>query len=93
MEVKASNCTSCGAIHDAANVVNMHGEIPRTRRFSVGDNVMPKPGDFSVCIKCGHVMGWADDGTLRDLTVVEVYKIAGDPRLIAIQRARSKVRK
>ena len=32
--------------------------------------------------------GFAEDMRLRNLTDAEMYEIAGDPRLIAVQRAR-----
>jgi hypothetical protein len=48
----------------------------------------PSPGDFTVCIYCGHIMAFADDLTLRELTGDEMHAIAGDPRIIRIQKAR-----
>lgn len=51
----------------------------------------PHPGNISVCIYCGHLMAFADDMTLRDLTDEEMHEIAGDPMIIAVQRARAKV--
>ena len=35
-------------------------------------------------------MAFAEDMRLRNLTDAEMYEIAGDPRLIAVQRARKK---
>jgi hypothetical protein len=55
--------------------------------------VMPSSGDFTVCIRCGHVMCFAEDLTLRDPTGAELVTIAGDWRLLAIQAARGKVMK
>lgn len=43
---------------------------------------------FTVCIVCGHVMGFNADGTIRPLTDAEMVQIAGDRRMLAIQRAR-----
>jgi hypothetical protein len=51
----------------------------------------PVPGCFTICLECGHLMAFAEDLTLRDLTDAEQIKIAGDPVLLAMQRARGKV--
>jgi hypothetical protein len=48
----------------------------------------PRPGNISVCIDCGHIMAFADDLTLRNLTDAEMIEIAGDKRILALQRAR-----
>lgn len=48
----------------------------------------PSPGDFTVCIGCGHLMAFADDLSFRELTAAEQVAIAGDRRLIDVQRAR-----
>lgn len=51
----------------------------------------PKPGDVSVCLMCGHLMGFNADMTVRELTSDEMYQIAGDKRIWQIQKARSHV--
>jgi len=82
VNVPVSTCTNCGVLADAATGVAAHdheGEI------------VPEPGDFTVCLQCGHIMTFADDLTLRDLTDEEVIRAAGDKRLIAIQDARANV--
>ena len=52
---------------------------------------VPEPGDITICIHCGHLMAFADDMTVRPLTDNEMYDIAGDPRLIAFQKARASI--
>ena len=49
---------------------------------------MPKPGDITLCIYCGHIMAFADDMGFRELTGEEMHAIAGDERILKIQRAR-----
>ena len=67
-------CPSCGKALDATS--------------EAGGDSTPKPGDITLCIYCGHLMAFADDLTLRDLTGEEMHAIAGDRRIIAIQKAR-----
>ena len=76
-KVAPSACTACGKVLDGCS--------------SVDGEHKPKPGDITVCISCGHLMAFADDLTMRDLTDEEMHAIAGDPRIIAIQRARKAV--
>jgi hypothetical protein len=83
-----SPCTNCGKVLDAGNAVReTKAKRPRHRV------VMPDPGDFTVCIDCGHVMAFGTDLRLRDPTDDELVKVAGDPRLLAIQQARGNVMK
>ena len=68
-------CSSCGyAVNAASNLTN--------------DKKKPTAGDVSVCLRCGHLMAFNNDMTLRELTSDEMYKIAGDKRILAIQEAR-----
>jgi hypothetical protein len=76
-----SACTNCGHVMDAANCVSTDGEGKAD------------PGDITVCIICGHVMAFADDMTLRDLTAEEAKEIAGNKALLALQEARGEVMK
>jgi hypothetical protein len=63
--------------------------MPRLRQADgVDHRSQPKPGHITVCIGCGHLMAFAEDMRLRNLTDAEMYEIAGDPRLIAVQCAR-----
>jgi hypothetical protein len=77
VNLPASRCTACGHLVDAASCV--------------GNDGAPSPGDFTVCIACGHIMGFAADLTLRELTGDEIVAAAGDRRLLAIQWARGKI--
>lgn len=67
--VPPSACTNCGKVMDSARVVDK-------------DDVAPTPGDVTICFYCHHLMAFADDMTLRDLTDAEIVEVAGDPRLV-----------
>ena len=86
VRVRASPCTNCGKMLDAANAVKETTSEQRRKVF-------PSPGDFTICIDCGHVMAFTEDLILRDPTPLEIVKIAGDRRLLALQWARGRVRK
>jgi hypothetical protein len=75
--VPPSPCLSCGKINDAATVID-------EKRLEA----KPRPGCVTVCLTCGHIMVFTDDLTLRDPTIAEIREIAGDQRILAIQRAR-----
>lgn len=75
--VATSKCTSCERELDGVT--------------GVGCDTAPEPGDFTVCIRCGHIMAFGDDLHLRDLTDDEMMMVAGDDRVIAIQKARAKI--
>jgi hypothetical protein len=53
----------------------------------------PKPGDFSICFRCGHVMAFDPGLKLRALTGAEIVELAGDQRLVKLQTARGEVMK
>jgi hypothetical protein len=76
--MSVSPCTACGRQLDSAMVI------------CDSENIQPNPGDITVCLLCGHIMSFCEDLTLRDLTVAEISKIAGDKRILAIQRMRGK---
>jgi hypothetical protein len=69
-------CLGCGRKIDGATYV---GE----------EDQAPDPDDITVCIYCGHIQAYAEDLSLRELTSVEQLSIAGDERILAIQRARA----
>jgi hypothetical protein len=50
----------------------------------------PEPDDISICLYCGHLMAFDGDLKFRPLTDAEMVQVAGDPRILAIQRARGK---
>lgn len=75
---KVSACLSCGTPCDAAT------------QFDKPGAVKPKPGDVTICLYCGHIMAFADNLGLRELTGAEMQDVAGDPRVLQLQRARAK---
>ena len=64
-----SVCTNCGHKMTAA------------MSTPDGDRA-PGPGDWSICIECHHLMAYADDMSLRDLTDAEVGEAAGDLTIV-----------
>lgn len=72
-----SSCTACGTPLDRATGVD------------TDDN--PNPGDVTICFRCGHIMAFATDLTMRELTDTEAKEVAGNKTILAIQRARGKV--
>jgi hypothetical protein len=76
--VPASTCPACGRQVDAASPVDHHTK--------------PEPGNLAICLYCGHLMAYADDLSLRHLTDAEMHEVAGDKRILAIQRARQAVK-
>jgi hypothetical protein len=74
-----SHCTACGYEIDAATCV--------------GVDTRPKPDDITICIDCGHIMAFAKNLTLKDLTDSEIKEVAGDARIVAIQWARGEAKK
>ena len=81
VRVPESRCLSCGALHDGATGVDVSSELIEK----------PDPGTITVCFACGHIMALDEELLLRELTDDEAREIAGDPRIIAIQRARKKM--
>lgn len=58
MILPETKCTKCEAIINEAT-------------HTLGEDSQPVPGDLSICIECEHVMIYADDMTLRDMTEAE----------------------
>jgi Na+-translocating ferredoxin:NAD+ oxidoreductase RNF subunit RnfB len=77
----ASPCTACGYICDMASCV------------TDDDARIPAPGDISVCLKCGHMMGFTKDLKLRDLNDEEMLRAAGDPVIVKLQELRGEFMK
>jgi hypothetical protein len=75
--VPVSYCVDCGNANDATT--------------SIMEKARPSPGDATVCIHCGHIAVFADDLTLREPNRDEQIALAGDPRILAVQRARAKL--
>jgi hypothetical protein len=77
-----SVCLDCGKVLDmAAAVVESAAQRPRVHK--------PRPGDVTVCWRCGHVMAFDNELQLRNLTAQEIVQIAGDPAILAIQKGRA----
>ena len=72
-------CLSCGEMMDGATAVGEEGEI------------VPKPGDFTVCMYCGHLMVFDDQLAFRNPSDAEIIELAGDERVVAIGKARKTV--
>ena len=72
---KKNKCLDCGYVVDAASAPGQK-------------SAKPTPNDITVCLMCGHLMGFNKDMTVRPLTDAEMYEVAGDPRILKIQRAR-----
>jgi len=70
-------CLACGTRIDACS-------------SALGDQV-PKSGDVTVCIYCGHVMVFRDGLKLDELSADEARRVAGDRKILAVQRARGEV--
>lgn len=77
-EMPEAECQNCGSVHDMASAVN--------------EDAVPKPGDASICILCGHLSVFADDFSLRDPTNEEIKKYAGDSRIVAAMTALHRVK-
>lgn len=75
--VPSSKCLSCSHRHDRATCV--------------GDEGSPSPGDVTVCIRCGHIMAFSTDLSLRELNDEEMHAIAGDKRVLVVQLARKEL--
>jgi hypothetical protein len=71
-------CLSCGKVFDMATDMT-------------SDDAPSSSGDVTICLYCGHLMAFNDDLTVRELTPQEMHAVAGDPRVLAIQRARKEV--
>jgi hypothetical protein len=75
----ATHCLNCERLVDGASGVDTKGK--------------PRPGNITVCIYCGHLMAFARDLSMRELTGEEMREIAGDERVLAAQRAAAEFRK
>jgi hypothetical protein len=72
-------CLGCGKSIDSATGI-----------FGAG---RPEAGDVTICLYCGHIHVYREDATglrLDNPNTEEANCIAGDKRILAIQRARGK---
>ena len=74
-KVPASKCLGCGLELTNASTVNHHDRAPQE-------------GHMTVCSKCGHVMAFRADLSLREITPAEAMEIVDDPRVASLQLAR-----
>ena len=75
VKVPPSPCLGCGKI------VDMAAGMPWGPR-------PPRPGDYSMCLKCGHLMVFAEDMTLRNPTGKEMIDMAGEIDIFRAQIGR-----
>ena len=77
-----SQCLQCGLeLTGAAGVVDSaNAGVP-----------VPSPGDFSVCIACGHVMAFDERLAVRELTAEEKRSMDEDDRVLLVQAARKRL--
>lgn len=68
-------CTDCGYKIDGATCV--------------GSDAAPKRGDATICQRCGHIMIFGKGLKLRNPTGDEILELAGNEKILAIQRARA----
>jgi hypothetical protein len=71
---RLSHCPHCGRPLDA------HGDTPGER-----DDKAPRPGDVSVCMKCGGVMIFTEGLGLRIATPEEMRVIDRDPKIQSVR--------
>jgi hypothetical protein len=73
-----ARCLQCGLeLTGAAGVVHpLEPGVPT-----------PSPGDFSVCIACGHIATFDDRLSLRELTQQELLSLDNDTRIQLIRNA------
>lgn len=79
VRLKPDHCLNCGKRLDGCSVVD--------EAFA-----RPKEGDFTICIKCGHLMVFGDGLKLRNPTEEELRDIAGDPRIVRASTALAAIR-
>jgi len=76
-EMPSQPCLNCDAQLDAAS--------------SIDHSNKPKPGNVTICIRCGHLMAFDKKLRFRALTDEEMIKVAGDQTILDVQRARGHV--
>jgi hypothetical protein len=71
-KLKPAACLACGAPLDAATAFAEKGHASEPK---------PQPGDFTLCIHCGHLMVFTDDMRLRQPTRDELDEAAADQKI------------
>jgi hypothetical protein len=74
------HCLKCGTLFDEA-----------TR--AAGGAGRPKPGDFTLCLHCGHIMAFDKDRRVRQLNSFEILTAVSDIRILKIEEIRQQVMK
>jgi hypothetical protein len=74
--VPVSICAACGAPNDGA--------------ASYPKDAVPKDGDVSLCMYCGHLAMFASDLSLREVTSEELAVICKDEEIMHLLRLRQK---
>lgn len=64
--------------------LNCGHHLNRAGHYATDD--APEPGNFTVCVYCGHLMAFAADLTMRELTGEEIHAAAGLPDLLRAQQ-------
>jgi hypothetical protein len=77
LRVPMSRCTNCGEENDGA--------------LGIGVDKSPRPGDYSLCIECGHLMVFDEQLKVRDPTSAELDAIAGNENLVKASNALHKL--
>jgi hypothetical protein len=80
-----------GADHHVATCACLACGQPLDGALGIETDDRPAPGNTSLCIYCGHLMAFADDMTLRELTNEEAHEIAGDEHILMAQRVRARM--
>lgn len=79
--IPPSSCPTCGAILDAATGV---------KDMTIADDLEPKPGDGTVCFRCGGLAIFDKRLALRRPTSAERRMMLRKPEIIAIHNATRK---
>lgn len=79
-----ARCLACSLPIDAAS-----GIVDKQAR----NTLQPKPGDLSICIRCGYIARFDKKLRLRRLTKSELEQCAADERLVQATYAIANMRK
>jgi hypothetical protein len=72
--------------HDTPHVICPHCGKKNNASTPVGRNKnAPTPGDITLCIGCGKVGVFTEDGSLRVPNAEEALRFMADPRIIQAQ--------
>jgi hypothetical protein len=69
-------CAHCGSLNDATAAMRENGK-----------NMRPRPGNFSICVKCGELSVYDDNLDLRKPTDDEYIEVAHDPGITVARRS------